>query len=184
MKPLTITPKLTGQIRQFVLRNWSAANAEFVPVRPVPDALPNECFFNTKDQVAAYGGKLVFGWTIWLWPKIYIEAEHHCVWETKDGELLDVTPKVDQEDQILFVRDVDAPFDWTGKTMRPNKRRALSSHKDVRRFIALADEKFRCFVNNSKLEGRQRLVIPTSEMTIIENEMRDLTPRLRLLSKR
>jgi hypothetical protein len=48
---------------------------------------------------------VLFGWQLWEWPNVLIEAEFHAVWHAPDGRLIDVTPKTDNEEKILFVAD-------------------------------------------------------------------------------
>lgn len=63
----------------------------WVPVRSDPDAIVNECFDNVSAKVARDRGAIVYGWLIWEWPRVFIEAEHHAVWE-ESGALIDITP--------------------------------------------------------------------------------------------
>jgi hypothetical protein len=67
----------------------SGQRPAWVNVRPDTKAIVSECFPNVAAKVTRDGGSLVFGWAIWEWPRIFIEAEHHAVWE-RDGELLDI----------------------------------------------------------------------------------------------
>ena len=51
---------------------------------------------------------VVFGWTIWssyMSGTRIIEAEFHAVVQLANGNLLDVTPRVDGEDRVLFLPD-------------------------------------------------------------------------------
>ena len=107
----------------------------FVPVETHPHCKLSECFLNVRAAVDMAGGRIVYGWTIWMWPGVLIEAEHHAVWELPDGALFDITPKDRGQQLILFLRDESAAFDYEGFRRRDNVRLALSSSPAVREFV-------------------------------------------------
>lgn len=54
----------------------------------------NLCFINVPEQVAREGGKAVWGWR--CLPEVGGLIEHqagHCVWESPDGVLWEITPQ-------------------------------------------------------------------------------------------
>lgn len=52
----------------------------YVVVRSEEGAPPNECFPIVDATVARRGGSAVFGWSLWEFPEIFVEAEFHAVW--------------------------------------------------------------------------------------------------------
>lgn len=83
----------------------------YVPVRPVPEAKWIHCFDNAVGQALRHGGDAAYGWAVWHWPGRWFEAEHHAVWRSPTGELLDVTPQTGEPERVLFVEDPTALFD-------------------------------------------------------------------------
>lgn len=77
----------------------------YVPVHPEPGAQANECFPNVEAKIEKNGGTIVYGWLLWEWPNVLVEAEFHAVWRSLDGNLIDITPKADGEEKVLFVTD-------------------------------------------------------------------------------
>jgi hypothetical protein len=77
----------------------------YVPVKPSPGAKQDDCFPNVVDYVKTHGGSSIqYGWTIWEKTGFYLEAEFHaCV--SVDGKPLDITPKRDGENRIVFLPD-------------------------------------------------------------------------------
>ncbi|MCO6419312.1 hypothetical protein JYK14_24580 [Siccirubricoccus sp. KC 17139] len=135
----TTTPdKITGQVMRLCERIMPGARPVFVPVHTHPDCRPNECFLNVRAAVGFGGGRIVYGWGIWIWPGVMVEAEHHAVWELPDGTLVDITPKIHGERRILFLRDDGATFDYERFRRRDNVRLALSSNPVVQEFIDAA----------------------------------------------
>ncbi len=63
-----------------------------------------QCHANVLHCVRVHGGKRINGWLIWE-SAPFDDAEFHCVWENPEGELLDVTPRKDGEERILFLPD-------------------------------------------------------------------------------
>lgn len=105
MKPYaseTISPRVTAFLRLCELK----AAPRYLPFAPLsPDYQRGYCHDNCEAEVAANGGRFVGGWMIWehhLLP--LIEAEFHSV-VRYGGKLLDITPRQDDDERILFVPD-------------------------------------------------------------------------------
>jgi hypothetical protein len=63
------------------------------------------CLENCEAEVKKSGRTVQFGWVIWeLKSAWFIEAEFHAVVRT-GSRLIDITPRIDGEDRILFVPD-------------------------------------------------------------------------------
>src|SRR3989304_3847969 len=75
----------------------------FIPSRPLFGKPPDECFAIIREHIALHGGKQYIGWSIWEWPKVFIEAEFHSIWKSPEGEVIDLTPKRYTFDRILFL---------------------------------------------------------------------------------
>ena len=83
---------------------------KFIPSKPSADAQPSACFDNAARKVERAGGSLVSGWAIWTVPGIYLEAEHHGVWQNKRGDLIDVSPQMNAGRRLLFLPDPNVPM--------------------------------------------------------------------------
>ncbi len=139
--PLTTPKNLSADVLKFCNSLGSVHSPTFVKVLPNPNAQVNECFFNVKSAVHEIGGKQIFGWCIWIWEGVYIEAEHHSVWY--DGiNLIDVTPKPQNEDNVLFVQDDLAVFDFNGVKRKNNLRRSLTNDPKVAEYLSLHDQAY------------------------------------------
>ena len=68
------------------------------------------CHVSAKHRAMTEGGRRVHGWALWKFGPDLV-ADHHSVWETEDGELVDVTPPSNGGNEILFVRDDAARID-------------------------------------------------------------------------
>jgi hypothetical protein len=114
----------------------------YVPMIPDDDAQPLQCFPNVEARVARDGGALVYGWELTWNPKIYLEAQFHAVWKSRDGHFRDVTPPAlpaplaELYSRLLFLPD--ARRTYTGQKIQPH-RLALGSKSLVERFWTLTD---------------------------------------------
>ena len=136
-KTFTTTPTaLSPAIVSFCREISPDHVASRVPVRPDANAIPNECFHNVTARVSLEGGTIIYGWAIWEWPRVLIEAEHHAVWE-KNGVVLDITPHSMQEAQIVF--DPGRVYDFAGKKRVINLKRSLGELESVDNWIRAAD---------------------------------------------
>jgi len=105
-----------------------------VTVRPDTNAVRADCFGNVDSKVRAEGGEAVCGWCLWLFPGVWVESEFHAVWRSPDGELVDVTPKPDGDEHILFVPDPNRTY--AGRTHNTVHHLILNTDL-VRRFVKL-----------------------------------------------
>jgi hypothetical protein len=95
-------------------------------ITPESGCGPGDCFINVRRKTIACGGTMQTGWALWERPGVYIEAEHHAVYDSGSGSsLLDITPCPDGFRKRLFVADPDATFDFDGWRLRDNRRMAL-----------------------------------------------------------
>ncbi|EJI0325377.1 hypothetical protein ND149_000510 [Salmonella enterica] len=104
-----ITPKtpkkINGSVRFLVRSLGLKTSPMFLPLTMKPNARAGYCFNNCENYVKEYGGDAVYGWMIWEdRKKGFIEAEFHAVVK-KDNQYLDITPRYNHEDKILFVED-------------------------------------------------------------------------------
>ena len=72
--------------------------------------MPQDCFGVVSEYVAGGFGEQVIGWAIWEWPRVYIEAEFHAVWQHPVGRLVDITPKMPPIPRILFLPDPNREY--------------------------------------------------------------------------
>lgn len=84
-----------------------------VPVSPRPGFEPGHCWYNSKIHSDATGGSVVFGWALYAEHDARLMAQHHAVWKTPDGDLVDVTPNP-WVAEVLFLPDHRVPFDYDG----------------------------------------------------------------------
>ena len=166
----TITPK---SILSYVEKFCAEINGNkpfYVEVKPVCNAKNDDCFLNVNNKIAEEGGCIIYGWNIWLWPTIMLEAEFHANWKSNQGEVIDITPKINKETKVLFLPDDNITF--SGKQIN-NIRKNLRTCKMVDKFIELHNEKF-AILNTGDLAGQfgevsvdSSLILPVVEKTQI-----------------
>lgn len=125
--PKLIKPYVISFCRSFV----TDPQPDYIPVEPLPGEKGNECFVIVERQISKYGGSQQIGWTIWEWPKVFIEAEFHAVWRQDDHLLIDLTPKPIPMLRILFVSDHKRKY--KGRQI-DNIRKPLVRDRDLSRF--------------------------------------------------
>ena len=88
----------------------------------------------------AQGGHVQFGWSIWEWPGVYVEAEHHAVYAPPDGTpWIDVTPAVDGDTTRVFLPDDAAAYNFENAGVRrENHRMPLVTDPLVGQLFTLA----------------------------------------------
>lgn len=111
-----------------------------VPIVPDKDAAPFNCFNNVRKKADRDGGRIVTGWAIWRWPGVYVDAEHHAVYEPGPGQpWIDLTPATQPLSARLFLADAAATYDFQkGGVGKENRRLALTSDPLVQQLFKSA----------------------------------------------
>jgi len=108
----------------------------YVECFPLPGKPPCECFPIVDGHVDSQGGIRELGWSIYLWPGVYIEAEFHSVWVDPSGERQDIAPHHLPFSRILFLPDPAATYGDAHQVH--NRRKPLVKDPDVLKFIGAA----------------------------------------------
>jgi hypothetical protein len=136
-------PKITEQIQALCRDLDNTQEPMYVPVQPDPDSKPLECFVNVRDKVERDGGRIRFGWAIWEWARVMIEAEFHANWISPGGEQIDITPKPEGISRILFLPASTDIYDYNREYYRiDNIRRPLADDPLVAEYIRATEEVF------------------------------------------
>lgn len=141
---LSQTPKT---IDAAVSRLCAAINPEARPVyleiKPDPDSESLDCFHNVRRKAEREGGEIQLGWAIWTWPRVFVEAEHHAVYLSPEGQLIDTTPpQAHGITRRLFLPDAAAVYDFANEGVRrDNIRHALSNDPLIRSFFSAAERR-------------------------------------------
>ena len=107
MKLKSTTPKsYNAAIRKFFKAAGFSKDPVYLPFSELnPSYQAKHCLDNCLHAEKERIGTPVYGWIIWEdRSRKFIEAEFHSV-ICKDGELLDITPRVDGEKRIMFASD-------------------------------------------------------------------------------
>jgi hypothetical protein len=125
--------------------------------------------------VAQNGGEIVFGWTIWEWPNVYIEAEHHAVWRDTSGKLIDITPAQGGDVKRLFVPDPTAIYDFDkAGVQRFNKRKSFTKDENIKEYFRLADYAIRLKNSIAVIDDAEVLRDVESQLESIKKEIKKL----------
>lgn len=104
MRILDAPVEINARVHEFC-RDISHHEPLYVPVKPQPNSKLGYCFDNVARQIERRGGATAYGWAVWHWPGKYFEAEHHGVWKSPSGALVDISPQLNRKDKILFLPD-------------------------------------------------------------------------------
>lgn len=161
----TTPPSITAPILALCKSIVRGGTPTYLDVRVEPYAEMNECFAAVAKKIELDGGSIQHGWTIWKFGEWMAEAEFHAVWRSPAGELVDISPKLDCEDKIVFLADPKrtyqgAPLD--------NFRHPLVKNQVVDDYITVARKQF-----NLLFAGKSRMVTldPATMMPIAEGQL-------------
>lgn len=144
--PATVSRSLAALCEEIA----PGSSRTYVDVRPLQNALEDECFALVKSRVISEGGDSVIGWALWELPHVFVEAEFHAVWRLPTGELIDITPKQRETRRILFLRDSVRTYE--GRQVN-NVRRSISQDPNVAAYLRTFDEEFE-LMNRGKRAGQ------------------------------
>jgi len=114
------------------------SGAVWVPVKTMKNAIQNDCFKNVAKKIKRDGGSIQYGWVIWEWVHVLVEAEFHAVWRSPDARLACVSPNDQNEDKILFLPDDSRSFDGINRI--DNIRKSLRKEAVVDEFIRVSQQ--------------------------------------------
>jgi SEC-C motif len=137
----TTTPAVISEEIASLCRKLDAnQEPRYIPVKPWNGGRIDNCFYNVEDKIAADGGLVQYGWTIWEKRGLLIEAEFHAVWVSPAGDWIDITKKPDGEHQILFLPDSNRVWQ---REMVDNVRVPLVDNKYTRQLVETSEAQFR-----------------------------------------
>jgi hypothetical protein len=134
----TTPSKITRGILAFCSEIDSTSSPIFVPVEPVDDVRFNYCLTDVPLYSQKNGGNTQFGWIIWECPKVFLEAEFHTCWLNPENKLIDITPKPNNENQILFLPDSQRIYEHKAVA---NRRKALIDNEFTRLWLKCEQKK-------------------------------------------
>lgn len=102
----TTPRRVTGSIRRFLENLKTTTSPLLLPFTEISaDYRAGYCLNNCEAESRRSGRPIVFGWIIWeSRAEELIEAEFHAVIR-RGMELLDITPRRDGENLVLFAKD-------------------------------------------------------------------------------
>lgn len=108
---IKVPKKITKEIEELCHKINEDSQPIYVAVdSKVPASNETDCVENVAFKMMNDGGDFQFGWAIWEWPEVMLEAEFWVVWVNHDGQLVDVTPR-GRGDKILFIADDKTKFE-------------------------------------------------------------------------
>lgn len=141
MKEKIVVPKFNSkELNQFMQEKFPGKQYRKMIFIPWAEARENDCYKNVERYIEIYGGNIVYGWSVWLWPKAFVEAYHHAVWLSPKGKLKDISPdSTSHEKERIFIEDNNATFDDSMERY-PKVRLALCSDPLITDFFNVCDE--------------------------------------------
>lgn len=136
---VTTPSELSKEILEFCEEIDPATKPFFVELSKIEGYICGDCYGNVENHIKENGGKIEYGWIIWEDPKTFLEAEFHAVWVNSEGEYIDVTPKIDKEDRILFLPDSKNKFNGE---LIDNIRKPLVNNEYTRKLVEVGKSNF------------------------------------------
>ena len=156
---MTTTPKeINKGILDFCKAIDPTTKPVFLELFPVEGYELGECYGNVEKHIEKNGGNIQYGWIIWETPDVLLDAEFHAIWVSDKEKYIDVTPKADREQNILFLPDSKRTF--TGEELIDNIRKSLVDNEYTRQIIENAKKGFEIKNKAYKvfLKGKERKI--------------------------
>lgn len=178
---LTKTPK---KISKAILELCKSINPnsepKYIPVNPVKGSTTNDCFMNIKKQLAHNEGDAQYGWVIWEWPNVMIEAESYTVWKNSDGNYISITPTFNGEKEILFLLDESSGSKGRGIK---NISRVLKDDPLIQELLNINDRIFDLVKEYSRIGCFSEIYVPKQEILPLQRRKQQILARLKFRPK-
>lgn len=158
---LTTPQAITPQIENFCNRIIDGGTPVRVNVGQTVAGSFNNCYPAVDRIVAENGGSRVDGWMIWELAGMFLQSEHHAVWNN-GNELIDITEKQHGETSIIFLPD---PTHYDTERLVMNHMEPLSDDLYVRRYVEATMEHTRWKVEN--MTPHVEMTAPRSQMILL-----------------
>ena len=155
----------------------------FIDITPEVGSEADDCFEIVRRKTQHESGRIQYGWAIWEWPRVFIEAEHHAVYEPPSGQpWQDLTPCRRKSRQRLFLPDDSATYDFQNEGFRRDNRRiALSDDSDIDELFKAAKKRSEFY---NELPGVGKIAISEWEAKKLEKIERRLARATELLAQK
>lgn len=172
--PENVPTELSGPLSKFC-EELGSSDHYIVPVLPPSWAKVNWCYPNAVRVAEENQGRVLVGWKIWHWPRVWYHAAHHAVVLTNSGELLDVTPQENGAEKIFFAQSDRLVFDPSGLSLVLDRYKPLWQHRKLAHLLKLIRKRDRLIAEQRDLvDGK---IVPTfeeSELLAIIEEAKPL----------
>jgi len=111
---------------------------ELVPTKLELYSKERNCFYDVSKKVSSDGGKIHYGWILHE-NEFFFEAERHAVWENAKGNLINLTPQVENSNGNIFFVSQNDRFTYNGQFM-PNLRVNSTKNKVVDDYIYVLEK--------------------------------------------
>lgn len=105
-----------------------------------------------------------------------VEGEFHAVWQSPTGELADLTPKLNDATEIMFLSDPSAKYE--GRQVNNVRIPVYRNDVLVERFIHVNDEMFEVMNRGERANQHGRVGVPREEIEHLLRKQQDLGMRI------
>ncbi|RLA50778.1 MAG: hypothetical protein DRR42_12165 [Gammaproteobacteria bacterium] len=134
--PELISPKL----RRACSKVSGSNKVGFVEVEPGAKYKSNKCAYNARDEAESVGGRVIFGWGVFVWKNVMFDFIGHAVVEL-ESRYYCVTPSKQGDKKILFVPDNTITFDFENPDSRlPSQEVAISKRSEVKKLLVVREK--------------------------------------------
>lgn len=163
----TTTPKfITSSVIAFANKLNLKVTPIYLQAKTESYAKPSFCFPNVHRKIELDGGSIQHGWVIWERLGQFLEAEFHAVWKSPEGELVDITPKIDGETSVVFV--AEDSLRWVGLYI-PNRLFALTDSSLVETLQDLKN--IQCQIINSRYRDGKWSVLKAQQLIRLQDSI-------------
>ncbi|MCK4843249.1 MAG: SEC-C domain-containing protein [Methylococcales bacterium] len=164
---ITQTPlSITKELLEVINKVNSKSEPIFLNVTPANGAVKQECFGNVESYIKLYGGSIIYGWNVFVWPRVLVDLEFHAVWLSDDGEILDITPRSDEDRVVLFLPDDTLPYNGY---MMPSLQFSLGKSPLVRDAIDAASV-YNQVISDIHINNPARKTVSRAEFNCVQNK--------------
>lgn len=130
-----VPQKTMKKISELCLEIGKHGTPIYIPSIPEDKIERHDCTRAVKQKIVRDGGEARFGWLIWQWANIVLEASAYIVWKDETGNLFDVTPKETKYESVLFI-----PASVCDGVKLMNKRIPITDSALIKELVEISDK--------------------------------------------
>jgi len=177
--PTIVPTVISTELKQACLKVAGNEKPYLLEVNPKKEYKINKCAYNAKIEAESVGGRIIFGWAIFIWENVMFDFIGHAVVEV-EGQYYCVTPSIKADTKVLFLSDDSISFDFENPNSRlPSCEIPISKRLEVKKLLETRENIRTIKIKYPVSSGHISVTVEDAKaLSKLENQQRELIDKV------